>query len=133
MTMTSKPISIARQLELLLNTTLPLDTRPMTVKDAATAIGVTQHTLLNILHGRIDNPRLFTLRSLCVFYGISLDYFDLPTEEQCRLYLARQHLRTASPLVQKIYAESDDLKPGGYRNILSALKWIRAATLPKKT
>ena len=131
--MTSKPISIARQMELLLNTTQTSDTRPMSVKDVAMAIGVTQHTLLNILHGRIDNPRLFTLRSLCVFYGISLDYFDLQTEDQCRRYLARQQLKTASPLVQKIQAETHDLKPRGYRNIVSALKWIRLASPFKRS
>lgn len=125
---TNEPISIARQLEMLLDTTRKSDTRPLAVKDVATAIGVTQHTLLNILHGRIDNPRLFTLRSLCVFYGISLDYFDLQTEDQCRRYLARQQLKTASPLVQKIEDETHHLKPRSHRNLLSVLNWIKAAS-----
>ena len=78
----SEPITLAHRMQLLLNSTREPNGRPMAVTELAAAIGVTSHTLLNIVHGRIDNPRFHTLRSLCVLYGISLDYFQLKTRQK---------------------------------------------------
>jgi transcriptional regulator with XRE-family HTH domain len=131
MTMTNKPISIARQMRLLLDYTREPNTRPATINDLARAIGLTQQTLQNILQERIDNPRLFTLRALCVYYGISLDYFDLKTEELCRHYLNAQQLKLASPLIQQIQDESTSLIALSRRNILATLEWMREVLRPQ--
>lgn len=121
-------ISIARRMKLLLEHTPNPHTRPSTVIGLAEAIGLTQQTLQNILHERIDNPRLNTLRALCGFYKISLDYFDLPTEETCRHYLAAQQLKTAPMMIHQIDHETHSLTERGQHNILSSLEWMNAAS-----
>jgi len=127
----SEPISLARRMQLLLNSTREPNGQPTAVTDLAAAIGVTPHTLLNIVHGRIDNPRFLTLRSLCVLYGISLDYFQLKTEEECHQYLATQHLKVDTPLVQQIQDETLTLEPKGHRTIMSMLEWIGVVLRPR--
>ena len=97
----------------------------------ARAIGLTQQTLQNILHQRIDNPRLNTLRALCVFYEISLDYFDLPTEETCHHYLAAQQLKLAPSIIHQIDHETRGLTAKGHRNILAVLEWMNVASSKK--
>lgn len=129
----SDHISIARQMQLLLEYTPEPNTRPSTIDSLAEALGITQQTLQNILHERIDNPRLNTLKALCQFYRISLDYFDLPTEEKCRHYLAAQQLKQAPVAVQLIENETHNLTGKAQRNVLSALKWISAAFPSKKS
>lgn len=131
--MTSDRISIACQMQLLLEHTAAPNKRPSTIATLARAMGLSQQTLQNILQGRIDNPRLDTLRVLCQFYGISLDYFDLPTEERCRHYLAAKQLTSAAPVMQHIQRETHDLTEQGQRNILSALEWINAASPSQKS
>lgn len=121
--MTMTDVSVARQLHLLLEHTAEPNTRPYTITAVAEMIGITAQTLLNILHARIENPRLNTLRPLCRFYGISLDYFNLKTEEACRAYLYAHQLKHSPVLIQQIQAEADRLTEQGHRNILAALHW----------
>lgn len=127
----SEPITLAHRMQLLLNSTREPNGRPMAVTELAAAIGVTSHTLLNIVHGRIDNPRFHTLRSLCVLYGISLDYFQLKTEEECHWYLATQRLKVATPLVQQIDDATQTLEPKGHSTIMSMLEWIGVVLHPR--
>jgi hypothetical protein len=77
------------------------------------------------MQGKTESPRLETARKLCRLYGISLDYFDLPTEEACRAYLARRRQQIAPASVQEIAALSEQLSLQGKRNILAILRWIQ--------
>ncbi len=124
-------MTLARQMQLLLEHTHDPSGQPITASELARAIGLAEQTLLNIVHGIIDNPRLHTVRAVCVFYRISLDYFDLQTEEQCRQYLAARHLKLASPLLQQIHVESTSLIGKARDNILSMLSWIGIGHSPK--
>ena len=130
--MTKTDLFIARQMQLLLEHTSAPNTRPYTITAVADMIGITPQTLLNMLHARIENPRLNTLRSLCRFYDISLDYFDLRTEDACLRYLHAHQLKHSPALVQQIQAEADRLTERGYRNILATLHW-RLMSLRFKT
>lgn len=122
----NETITLARQMQLLLEHTRDPSGRPITATELAREIGLAEQTLLNVVNGTIDNPRLHTVRSVCVFYRISLDYFELQTEEQCRQYLASRHLKVASPLLQQIHVESRSLIGKARDNILSMLLWIGA-------
>lgn len=119
-------IAFARQLRLLME--IKGTTSSRTVTEVAEAVGISAQTLFNLLHGRSDNPRLETLRSLCRYYDISLDYFDCSDEAACFAYLADHHLKSASPLIQQIQAQTRELSPKGWRNILAALEWMRLAS-----
>jgi hypothetical protein len=76
------------------------------------------------VNGRSDNPFLNTLRGICEFYKISLDYFDCVSEDECLHYLAEQQLKLASPIVQQIQTVTSHMTPQSRRNILSALEWV---------
>jgi transcriptional regulator with XRE-family HTH domain len=115
---------VARQVQLLLAHTPQPNTEPYTLLAVAQAIGVSKQTLSNIVNGRSDNPLISTLRGLCEFYNISLEYFDCVTEDECLNYLAAQQLKVAPPLVQQIHSVTSHMTPRGRRNILSALEWI---------
>lgn len=128
----SEMLAIGRQMQLLLEYTPEPNTRPSSIAALADVLGLTQQTLQNILHGRIDNPRLNTLKALCQFYGISLDYFDLQSEDQCRHYLAAKQLKAAPPVIQQIDHETQTLTGKAQNNILSALEWMTAAFPSRK-
>jgi hypothetical protein len=127
----SETITLARQMRMLLEHKCDPNGRSMSVADLTREIDLTQQTLQNILHQRIDNPRLNTLRVLCVFYGISLDYFDLPTEEMCYHYLAAQQLKLAPSIIHQIDHETRCLTAKGQRNILAVLEWMNVASSKK--
>ncbi len=120
-------LSFARQLALLSEVQTAEDGHPPTIADIARATQLSEQTLLNLLHGRADNPRLETLRAICAFFGVPMDYFACETEAACRAYLYQQRLQTASPLVQQILHETTALSARGQRNILTALEWMSAA------
>ena len=115
---------VARQFQLLLAHTPKPNMPPYPLIAVAQAIGVSQQTLSNILNGRSDNPLLSTLRGICEFYNISLDYFNCVNEDECLSYLAEQQLKAAPLLVQQIETVTSHMTPQGRRNILSALEWL---------
>ena len=94
----------------------------------AAATGISDQTLLNLISGKSDNPRLDTLQKLCAFYGISLEYFDCASEESCIAYLAQRRIESSSPLIHDIAAEAEALSPQGKENVLTLLAWIESAS-----
>jgi len=119
-------ISAGEQINLLIQEGVDPQGKSYTLASAAAAAGISDQTLANLVHGKSQCPRLETTRALCHLYGISLDYFDLDTEVQCRAYLVRHRRKHASALVRHIATLSDQLSPIGKRNILTILHWIRS-------
>jgi transcriptional regulator with XRE-family HTH domain len=117
-------IPLKRQLSLLLETSRDGEGHVYSLPHIAAETGITLQTLHNLLNGKAQNPRLDTLQSLCKFFGISLDYFGLTSEAQCRTYLAKKKLDTASPLIQEIATQSQKLSKKGRHNVLTILQWI---------
>jgi transcriptional regulator with XRE-family HTH domain len=116
-------ITIQRQLELLWENVLS-DGKPKTVAEVARMIGVTEQTLLNLLHGRAHDPRLHTLHGLIECFGISLDYFNLRTEAECLDYLAKRGKLGAAPdLLKTINTQARTLSPDKSRDVLTILQW----------
>ena len=98
------------------------------LQSVASEVGISYQTLMNLLHGKTDNPQLNTIRSLSMFYGISLAYFDCESPQDCLRYL-QQHSRIQddSPLTQQLLRQARHLSPTGQRNLEAILDWIRFA------
>ncbi len=118
------PLSLDRQLAVLLTEGVAPDGRPASPPQVAAAIGLSHQALLNLLQGKSRRPRLHTLRALCQFYAISLDYFDCPGEADCRAHLAARQIATASPTVRQIAEQTLQLTPWGRRQMQVLLTWL---------
>lgn len=115
-------VTNSQQVSLLINEGIASTGQSASVAEVARAIGVSHQALMNLVRGKSDNPRLDTVRGLCAFYNISLDYFDCPTEDACRHYLIEQR-QTA--LLREIALLSARLSPKGQRNVLALIEWVR--------
>ncbi len=117
-------LTIQRQLELLVRHIKDTSGRSFTVRHIASKTGITDQTLLNLLHGRVHNPRLHTLQQLSMFFDVSLDYFGFETEAQCLSYLARQgKLGTAPETIRAIDTLAMTLSSETNANVLTILHW----------
>jgi DNA-binding phage protein len=117
-------LSIMDHLQLLMTHIVDETGRPFSVTHIARATGLSQQTLLNLLHGRADNPRLDTLQQLCQFYRISLDYFDSKSKAQCLHSLAIQGRLGVDPLtLREIELEASSLSPETAQNVLTMMAW----------
>lgn len=119
-------ISVTRQLQLLLSTVLADDDRSYSLHEIAQATGLSVQTLAKLVNGQTHDPRLDTLRRLCQFYGISLDYFAGETEAECQLYLDRQQFVAAPALVQEIAWQVKALSARSQDNLQIILHWLEA-------
>lgn len=112
------------QLHLLISHIMDTTGKPFTVADVARGTGLTQQTLLNLLHGRADNPRLDTLQQLCEFYNISMDYFNCANEAQCLHFLAVSGRLGVDPdTLRTIEAEAETLSAESRTSVLAMLEW----------
>ena len=117
-------IALSRQLELLFQHVYHTNGRLSYVYEVAQATDIAEQTLLNLLHDRATQPRLNTLLTLCDYFGISLDYFSLPTEKACLWYLASIRKLGKAPLIlEHIEREAVALSPQGIANVLAILQW----------
>ncbi|GAB4531505.1 MAG: hypothetical protein OHK0046_52290 [Anaerolineae bacterium] len=122
---TSKAISPHDQLALLLTHGVDAHGRAYTVHTLAAAANLSRQALFNLLSGRTASPLLETARALCAVYGISLDYFDLTTPEQCLAYLER-HRQQCQPLLQEIVRAAEALPTADHQRLASIVQWLQA-------
>ncbi len=123
--MAPEGVSFQEQFQILIDAVPAPDGRPYNMASIAKATELSEQSLLYLLEGRRQYPRLNTLRQLCRFYGISLDYFDCVTEAECRAFLVQHAARQASPLVREIDRESESLSPPAKGNVLRLLERFR--------
>ncbi len=117
-------ISVAQQIRLLLEWSE--QQQHHTLREVAQAAGISTQALANILDGEAPDPRLNTLRGLCDFFQISLDYFACRTKEACQTYLARRTIQQSSPTILQITRASQQLSPRGQANVLVILQWLNS-------
>lgn len=122
--MMTEPISFQEQFRILMDMLRDGHGKPYTLNTLAQAAAVSDQSLTYLLEGRSQFPRLDTIRAICRFYHISLDYFACETEEACRAYLL-ERLAESSSLLQNIASETAALTPKGKRNVLTMLEWLR--------
>ena len=118
-------LPVQEQFRILLETFPAPDGHPYSLAVIARATKLSEQSLANLLDGSTQNPRLDTLRRLCRFYDISLDYFDCQTDAECRNFLAQYAAQRASPMVREIDTESETLTPSSKRSVLRLLDRLR--------
>jgi transcriptional regulator with XRE-family HTH domain len=106
------------QIRLLIDLLPSASGHPYSPARIAAATGISDQTLLNLISGKSDNPRLDTLQKLCAFYGISLEYFECASEQRCTEYLAHRRLEASSPIAHEIAVAADALSPQGKEKAL---------------
>ncbi len=117
-------ITMGQRIAVLIADGIDPQGRHYSIPQAAAAAGVSDQALFNLISGKSASPLIATLLGLSQLYGIRLSYFDLPTEDACRRYLAHHQLQVAPPLVREIDAAVRQLSPKGQRNIRALLKWM---------
>ena len=115
-----------QQLQLLMSSVLANHDQSSSLHAIGQATGLSVQTLAKLLNGQTRDPRLDTLRRLCQFYGISLDYFAYETEAECQAYLNRRQLMTAPALVQEIARQTQALSARSQDNLQIILRWLEA-------
>lgn len=115
-----------QQLQLLMSSVLANHDQCSSLHEIAQATGLSVQALAKLLNGQTRDPRLDTLRRLCQFYGISLDYFASETEAECQAYLNRRQLETAPILVQEIARQTQALSARSQDNLQIILRWLEA-------
>jgi transcriptional regulator with XRE-family HTH domain len=121
-------LSLSHQIRLLVDSLTDETGHPYSSARIAAATGISDQTLLNLISGKSDNPRLDTLQKLCAFYGISLEYFECTSEQRCIEYLAHRRLEASSPIAHEIAVAADALSSQGKENVLTLLEWIESAS-----
>lgn len=99
--------------------------QPYSANHLAQALEMSPQALLNLIQGDAANPRLDTVRRLCRFFGVSLDYFGLETSEACEVYLQRHLVQVGTPIVHAIQAQADALSPRAAANVLVMVDWAQ--------
>lgn len=116
-------MTLQQQLQLLWKYVL-VEGEKTSTAEVSRRTGITQQALLNLLHGRVHDPRLDTLQHLVRYFGISLDYFSLTSEAACLAYLAQAgRLGTAPDLLQYINDQASTLSPAMIHDILTLMQW----------
>ena len=123
--MAPEGVSFQQQFRILIDTIAAPDGHSYRLATIAQATDVSEQSLVYLLEGRTQYPRLNTLRRLCRFYDISLDYFDCPTESDCRAFLVQRAARIAPPIIHEIDKQSNTLTSSGKRNVLRLLERLR--------
>jgi transcriptional regulator with XRE-family HTH domain len=113
------------QFQILMTTQVTADGRPYPLGTLAKAAGLSEKSLQKMLDGRTQNPRLDSVRRICRFYRISLDYFDCETKAACLAFLAQNAAEGASLVVRTIDQEAETLPSAAKHQVLRLLERFR--------
>jgi transcriptional regulator with XRE-family HTH domain len=122
----SEYLPVAEQLRLLFETILHPDGRPYTLSEVSEQTGISLATISQLRNGKIKNPQLGTLRSLCQFFGVPLRYFETRAVEECYAILAEDRGQPTLE-INEIAFRATSLSPKSQRDILTIIKWVQAA------
>ena len=126
MEMTPEHFPFREQLRILIDTLPSPEGNSYTVAAIAEATELTEKSIRNMLNGRTQNPHLDTLRQLCQFYQISLDYFECESPEECRTFLLQNAAQRASEVVREIDEQAETLTAPSKGNVLRLLERLRS-------
>lgn len=121
MTQTDERVTFRQQLTLLIAHTVNAQGKSYSLVEVAEGSGLSLQGLHYLLEGRNDSPRMETSYRLCEFFGVSLDYFDCATENECLSYLATQGRETSPSVITEIDQEVHKLSDKGRRNVFSMI------------
>ncbi len=120
-------MSVAEQLQLLLHYFTDASEQPYSANQLAQMLDLSPQAVLNLLQGHSPNPRLDTVRRVCRFFGITLDYFDLESVQACEAYLRQHVIAGGTPTIQAIRSQSESLTPRAAANVMVLLSWAERA------
>ena len=123
--MENEGLSFQDQFQVLLDTVHATDGSPYSLAAISQGTGISVQNLSYLADGTTQHPRLETLRRLCRFYDITLDYFGCKTEADCRSYLMQRAAEGASLIVREIDQEAETLTPSAKGRILRFLERFR--------
>jgi transcriptional regulator with XRE-family HTH domain len=119
--------TFAQQLRWLMTWAEQLGGRALTLREIAQGAGLSVQALQNLLSATTPDPRFNTVRGLCQFFQVSLDYFGCSTEAEAQAYLAQRALTVGPLTLQSIAHQSQTLNPRAQENVLLILRWIEAS------
>ncbi|MEQ8677204.1 MAG: helix-turn-helix transcriptional regulator [Aggregatilineales bacterium] len=121
-----RELSLSQKLSLLMEEGQPTNGKLISSPaDIARFTGMSHQTLMNLLQGQSTNPRLDTLRGLCDLYGISLDYFDCASADQCRAHLLQQATTRNASVLREIMTRTEMLTADGKKRVLRLMEWMQ--------
>lgn len=122
-------LPLADQLRILFGTVRKPDGDPYTLKEVNAATGISLPALSQLKNGKITNPQLNTLRSLCRFFNVPLQYFDTTSADECLAIIAegRRDDNNDADGLNYITTMAAALSPEGQKDLLTIIKWAQAA------
>jgi transcriptional regulator with XRE-family HTH domain len=123
---TKQPLTLKEQINFLFDTITHPDGRPYTLFEVAEHLNISTATINQLRTGRIKNPTLPTLKQLCQFFGVPLNFFDCQTYDACYEVVAQTRLPEA-PEAAEIAFRASRLSPKSQERLLQALSWIEEA------
>lgn len=124
-------LSVAQQIQILLDTVQHPSGRPYTMQEVSEAIDVSVATLSQLKTGKIKNPQLNTLREICRFFNVPLRYFETRTVDECYALLAAGQ-EPPPPAINEIAFRATQLSPEGQRDVLKIMGWVEAAEAKRR-
>ncbi len=120
-------LPLAEQVNILFQHVLHPEGRPYTLDEVSQQCHVSVATLSQLRTGRITNPQLSTLRSLCRFFQVPLRYFETRSVEACYAVLAEKQPDDNTTELNEIAFRAIHLSPEAQRDVLKVIQWVQAA------
>lgn len=118
------PFPLREQLRILMEMVPGPNGNAYDITAIARATDLSPQSLVYMLDGRTNNPRLDSLRRICRFYHVSLDYFECSSEADCRSFLAQNAAQLASPLVRAIDQNAEALTASNKSRVLRLMSRV---------
>ena len=124
-------LPLAQQLTLLFDVRRHPTGRSYTMQEVCDATGISVAAISQMRNGKITNPQLNTLRSLCRFFKVPLRYFETKTPDECYAIFNGDD---QPPVLEnnEIAFRASTLSEAAQRDILNMIKWVQAAERQRK-
>ena len=124
-------LSLAQQIILLFEARRHPEGRPYTMQEVSDATGISVAAISQMRNGKITNPQLNTLLSLCKFFDVPLRYFETRTNEECYAIFDGDN-QPPTLVNHEISFRASALSEKAQRDILNMIKWVQAAERQRK-
>lgn len=127
----SESLSLAEQIQLLFEARQHPDGRAYTMQEVSDATGVSVAAISQMRTGKISNPQLNTVRSLCRFFDVPLRYFETKTKAECYAIFNGDN-KPPDIAVSEIAFRANALSERAQQDILNMIRWVQAAEKQRK-
>ena len=123
----SNYLPLAEQLRILFESIRKPNGAAYTLQEVSRATGISLPTFSQLRNGKSTNPQLNTLRALCRYFNIPLQYFDTRSAEECYAILAEGRNGNDIEGINYIAHMAASLSPDAQQDLLTIIQWARAA------